>query len=89
MIDTLQYLGQDELKRYLAYLVAHQQHFTHDHTYLRVAHGEHLKPVKEDKKKDTELVLSCLSSQSILTYFSQIQKQCPLFLALPRQCSRH
>lgn len=58
VVDTLQYLEQDDLKRYLAHLVAHQQHFTQDQTYLRVTHAEHLKPVKGDKKKDVEWVSS-------------------------------
>lgn len=50
--DTLQYLDQDDLKRYLGYLTAHQQHYVQDPTYLRVVHAEHLKPVKGDRKKD-------------------------------------
>ncbi|KAF9451337.1 hypothetical protein P691DRAFT_663457 [Macrolepiota fuliginosa MF-IS2] len=58
--DTLQYLEQDDLKRYLAHLVAHQQHFVQDQTYLRVAHAEHLKSVKGDRKKDTEYKNSVL-----------------------------
>ncbi|KXN83997.1 U3 small nucleolar RNA-associated protein 10 [Leucoagaricus sp. SymC.cos] len=58
--DTLQYLEQDDLKHYIGYLVAHQQHFLHDPTYLRVAHAEHLKPAKGDRKKDIEYKSSVL-----------------------------
>jgi U3 small nucleolar RNA-associated protein 10 len=54
MIDTLQYLEQDDLKRYLTFLVHHQEHFLHDPTYLRVAHAEHLSAVRGDRRKEVE-----------------------------------
>ncbi|EKM74924.1 hypothetical protein AGABI1DRAFT_123475 [Agaricus bisporus var. burnettii JB137-S8] len=50
--DTLQYLDQDDLKRYLTHLVSNQQHMVQDHTYLRIAHAEHLRPAKGDRNKD-------------------------------------
>jgi len=51
---TLQYLDQEDLKRYLDALVEHRDHFANDASYLKVFQEEHLTRAKSDKKKDAE-----------------------------------
>lgn len=51
---TLQYLDQDDLKKYLNALVEHRDHFTNDASYLKVFHEQHLVRSKTDKKHDAE-----------------------------------
>lgn len=51
---TLQYLDQDDLKRYLSAIIEHRDHFTNDPSYLKVFHSEHLTRTKVDSKKDAE-----------------------------------
>lgn len=52
--DTLQYLDQDDLKKYLSALVEHRDHFANDPSYLKVLHEQHLSRAKTDKKRDSE-----------------------------------
>lgn len=54
---TLQYLGQDDLKRYLDDLLKQGDHLGHDSSYLQIFHEEHLGKAKADKKRDSECVL--------------------------------
>ena len=51
---TLQYLDQEDLKRYLHALVQHRDHFLNDPSYLKVFHEQHLIRDKSDKKRDAE-----------------------------------
>lgn len=51
---TLQYLDQEDLKRYLDALVEHRDHFVNDPSYLKVFQEGHLSRAKSDKKKDAE-----------------------------------
>ena len=51
---TLQYLDQEDLKRYLDALVEHRDHFVNDPSYLKVFQDGHLSQAKSDKKKDAE-----------------------------------
>ena len=51
---TLQYLDQEDLKRYLDALVEHRDHFVNDPSYLKVFQEGHLSRAISDKKKDAE-----------------------------------
>ncbi|PPQ90282.1 hypothetical protein CVT25_013107 [Psilocybe cyanescens] len=51
---TLQYLDQDDLKRYLNALVEHRDHFANDPSYLKIFHDQHLGRTKADKKRDAD-----------------------------------
>jgi U3 small nucleolar RNA-associated protein 10 len=52
--EALQYLEQEDSKRYLNALIEHRDHFSTDPSYLRVFHEQHLIRGKSDKKKDAE-----------------------------------
>ncbi|KAF8797612.1 hypothetical protein BYT27DRAFT_7204423 [Phlegmacium glaucopus] len=52
--QTLQYLGQEDLKRYLNALVEHRDHFSNDPSYLKTFHEQHLIRAKSDKKRDAD-----------------------------------
>ena len=52
--EILQYLDQDDLKRYLNALVEHCDHFLNDPSYLKIFHEQHLIRAKSDKKRDAE-----------------------------------
>lgn len=54
----LQYLTQDDFKRYLGALMEHQEHFAHDPGFFKVFQYQHLAGSKSDKKKDMEYVSS-------------------------------
>ncbi|KAF8154101.1 hypothetical protein B0H34DRAFT_800000 [Crassisporium funariophilum] len=51
---TLQYLNQENLKRYLHALVEHRDHFINDASYVKVFHEQHLLRTKTDKKRDAD-----------------------------------
>ncbi|KAK2465147.1 hypothetical protein APHAL10511_002839 [Amanita phalloides] len=50
----LQYLDQNDLKRYLAALNEESDHLMHDSSFLRLFHERHLKRTKSDKRKEYE-----------------------------------
>ncbi|KAM6493306.1 hypothetical protein JOM56_011440 [Amanita muscaria] len=50
----LQYLEQADLKKYLAGLSEEGDHLLHDHTFVHLFHGRHLKKNKSGKKKENE-----------------------------------
>ncbi|KDR78387.1 hypothetical protein GALMADRAFT_245550 [Galerina marginata CBS 339.88] len=50
----IQYLDQEDLKRYLNGLVEHRDHFLNDPSYLKVFHEQHLGRTKADKKHDAD-----------------------------------
>ncbi|KAF4611649.1 hypothetical protein D9613_003824 [Agrocybe pediades] len=52
--NALQYLDQEDLKRYLSALVEHRDHFANDASYLKVLHEQHLNRSKTDKKRDAD-----------------------------------
>ncbi|KAJ3515006.1 hypothetical protein NLJ89_g2035 [Agrocybe chaxingu] len=52
--NTLQYLDQNDLKRYLNGLVKHRDHFANDALYLKVFHEQHLGHAKTEKRKDAD-----------------------------------
>jgi U3 small nucleolar RNA-associated protein 10 len=52
--ESLQYLDQSDLQRYLDALLAHKDHFENDGSYLPVFHSHHLTKASGDKKKDSE-----------------------------------
>ncbi|CAA7262090.1 unnamed protein product [Cyclocybe aegerita] len=52
--NTLQYLDQSDLKRYLNDLVGHRDHFANDASYLKVFHEQYLGRAKSEKKKDVD-----------------------------------
>ncbi|KAF9553866.1 hypothetical protein CPC08DRAFT_672807 [Agrocybe pediades] len=52
--NALQYLDQEDLKRYLSTLVEHRDHFANDASYLKVLHEQHLSRSKTDKKRDAD-----------------------------------
>jgi len=51
---ALQYVGQEDLKRYLNALIEHRDHFLIDPSYLKVFHEQHLIQGKSDKGRDAE-----------------------------------
>ncbi len=53
-IETLQYLDQNDLKRYLTALVEHRDHLINDPSYLMIVHEHHLGRIKGEKKKEAE-----------------------------------
>jgi U3 small nucleolar RNA-associated protein 10 len=53
-LEALQYLEQEDSKRYLNALIEHRDHFLTDPSYLRIFHEQHLIRDKSDKKRDTE-----------------------------------
>ncbi len=60
-IGKLQYLDQDDLKKYLVAL-NDGDHLMHDHSFLRLLHERYLKKNKSDKRKESEYVsFLCLS----------------------------
>ncbi|KAF9468309.1 hypothetical protein BDZ94DRAFT_1246474 [Collybia nuda] len=52
--NQLQYLDQDDLKKYLDALVDHQDHLLHDVNYIRTLHQLHLGTRKGDKKRESD-----------------------------------
>jgi hypothetical protein len=52
--ETLQYLDQEDLRRYLSGLVEHRDHLCNDPSYLAIFHGEYLGKVKGEKRRDIE-----------------------------------
>ncbi|KAG7447396.1 uncharacterized protein BT62DRAFT_967377 [Guyanagaster necrorhizus] len=51
---NLQYLDQDDLKRYLSAIVEHEEHLLHDPVFLSIFHIEHLQRLKSDKRKHAQ-----------------------------------
>ncbi|KAK0237018.1 armadillo-type protein [Armillaria nabsnona] len=51
---NLQYLDQDDLKRYLAAIAEHEEHLLHDPAFLSIFHLEHLQRLKSDKRKHAQ-----------------------------------
>ncbi|KAF9268872.1 hypothetical protein L218DRAFT_536645 [Marasmius fiardii PR-910] len=48
----IQYLSQDDLKKYIASLLNHADHFLHDPHYVRVFHKDHLARFSFNSKKE-------------------------------------
>ncbi|PPR01672.1 hypothetical protein CVT24_001501 [Panaeolus cyanescens] len=61
----LQYLGPDDLKKYLDALVEHRDHFINDSAYIKIFHAQHLSKVKGEKKKEADAGVADASSQSV------------------------
>jgi len=53
-IETLQYLDQEDLKRYLTGLVEHRDHLCSDPSYLAIFHREHLGKLTVERRKEAE-----------------------------------
>ncbi|KAK0200852.1 hypothetical protein DFS33DRAFT_1386800 [Desarmillaria ectypa] len=51
---NLQYLDQDDLKRYLVAIAEHEEHLLHDPAFLSIFHQEHLQRLKSDKRKHAQ-----------------------------------
>ncbi|KAJ7456907.1 hypothetical protein FB451DRAFT_1275210 [Mycena latifolia] len=52
--SQLQYLSQNDLKKYLDAVVDHREHLSLDAAYVKVFHAQHLARSNADKKKDSE-----------------------------------
>lgn len=57
-LGILQYLGQDDLIKYLDALVEHRDHFTNDVSYIAIFHAQHLSKIASGQKKNNESVES-------------------------------
>ncbi|KAK0447887.1 uncharacterized protein EV420DRAFT_1647628 [Desarmillaria tabescens] len=51
---NLQYLDQDDLKRYLAAIAEHEEHLLHDPAFLSIFHLEYLQRSNSDKRKQAQ-----------------------------------
>ncbi|RDB23790.1 U3 small nucleolar RNA-associated protein 10 [Hypsizygus marmoreus] len=52
--NQLQYLDQDDFKKYLSAILEHRDHLAHDVDYIKLFHQQHLGRSKTDKKRDSE-----------------------------------
>ncbi|ESK96722.1 u3 small nucleolar RNA-associated protein 10 [Moniliophthora roreri MCA 2997] len=50
---AIQYLTQEEFKKYMASLTDHVEHFLYDAGYIRVFHKDHISRAKGDSKKES------------------------------------
>ncbi|KAF9034474.1 hypothetical protein BDZ89DRAFT_1158021 [Hymenopellis radicata] len=75
--ESLLYLSQDDLTKYLTALVAHREHFIHDPGYVVVFHQDYLSASKTDKRKvaDHKHNVMCYLASHINAAPSRVQFQ--------------
>lgn len=78
---NLQYLDQDDLKRYLTAIAEHEEHLLHDPTFLSIFHLEHLQRLKSDRRKHAQWVFIVFSVTEISDRFFRYKYRILCYLA--------
>lgn len=71
----LQYLGQEDLTKYLDALVEHRDHFTNDASYITIFHAQHLAKIASGQKKNNDYKRRVLSF--LLSHINALSSQGP------------